>query len=90
MPRVLRRNSSSRWSDHQLDDARRTARSGNDQRLAQAPHRPWLRYQVQDVGRLIKQHKQMQKMMKKVTAKGGMAKMMRGMGSMFPGGMPKL
>ena len=41
--------------------------------------------QVQDVGRLIKQHKQMQKMMKKVTAKGGMAKMMRGMGSMFPG-----
>ena len=46
--------------------------------------------QVQDVGRLIKQHKQMQKMMKKVTAKGGMAKMMRGMGSMFPGGMPKM
>ncbi len=45
---------------------------------------------MQDVGRLIKQHKQMQKMMKKVTAKGGMAKMMRGMGSMFPGGMPKL
>ncbi|CDI94777.1 signal recognition particle protein [Pseudomonas aeruginosa PA38182] len=41
--------------------------------------------QVQDVGRLIKQHKQMQKMMKKVTAKGGMAKMMRGMGSMFRG-----
>ncbi len=30
-------------------------------------------------------------MMKKVTAKGGMAKMMRGMGSMFPGGgMPKM
>ncbi|MFC3606668.1 signal recognition particle protein [Stutzerimonas tarimensis] len=46
--------------------------------------------QVQDVGRLIKQHKQMQKMMKKVTGKGGMAKMMRGMGGMFPGGMPKL
>ncbi|WP_421684041.1 signal recognition particle protein [Stutzerimonas urumqiensis] len=46
--------------------------------------------QVQDIGRLIKQHKQMQKMMKKVTAKGGMAKMMRGMGGMFPGGgMPK-
>lgn len=44
--------------------------------------------QVQDVGRLIKQHKQMQKMMKKVTAKGGMAKMMRGMGSMFPGACP--
>ena len=32
----------------------------------------------------------MQKMMKKVTAKGGMAKMMRGMGSMFPGGKPKM
>ncbi|MCJ8169768.1 signal recognition particle protein [Atopomonas sediminilitoris] len=46
--------------------------------------------QVQDIGRLIKQHKQMQKMMKKVTAKGGMAKMMRGMGGMLPGGMPKL
>src|SRR5574343_1825689 len=47
--------------------------------------------QVQDVGRLIKQHKQMQKVMKKVTAKGGMAKMMRGMGGMLPGGggMPK-
>ena len=47
--------------------------------------------QVQDIGRLIKQHKQMQKMMKKVTGKGGMAKMMRGMGGMFPGGrMPKV
>ena len=46
--------------------------------------------QVQDVGRLIKQHKQMQKMMKKVTAKGGMAKMMRGMSSLMPGGMPKM
>jgi signal recognition particle subunit SRP54 len=47
--------------------------------------------QVQDVGKLIKQHKQMQKMMKKFTAKGGMAKMMRGMGGMLPGGgMPKL
>ena len=47
--------------------------------------------QVQDVGRLIKQHKQMQKMMKRVTAKGGMAKMMRGMGSLLPGGgMPKM
>ena len=47
--------------------------------------------QVQDIGRLIKQHKQMQKMMKKFSAKGGMAKMMRGMGSMMPGGcMPKM
>jgi len=47
--------------------------------------------QIQDIGRLIKQHKQMQKMMKKVTGKGGLTKMMRGMGSLFPGGgMPKL
>ncbi|TWH76461.1 signal recognition particle subunit FFH/SRP54 (srp54) [Azomonas agilis] len=47
--------------------------------------------QIQDVGRLIKQHKQMQKMMKKVTGKGGLSKMMRGMGSLFPGGgLPKL
>jgi signal recognition particle subunit SRP54 len=46
--------------------------------------------QVQDVGRLIKQHKQMQKMMKKVTAKGGMAKMMRGMSGLMGGGMPKM
>ncbi len=47
--------------------------------------------QVQDVGRLIKQHKQMQKMMKKVTAKGGMARLMRGMGSLLPGGgMPTM
>jgi signal recognition particle subunit SRP54 len=33
--------------------------------------------QIQDVNRLLKQHKQMQKMMKKVTKKGGMARMMR-------------
>lgn len=47
--------------------------------------------QVQDIGRLIKQHKQMQKMMKKFSAKGGMAKMMRGLGGMMPGGgMPKI
>lgn len=41
--------------------------------------------QIQDIGRVIKQHKQMQKMMKKVSGKGGMAKLMRGMGGM--GGM---
>ncbi|MCS5568347.1 MAG: signal recognition particle protein [Pseudomonadales bacterium] len=35
--------------------------------------------QVQDVNRLLKQHKQMQKMMKKVTRRGGMEKMMRGL-----------
>ncbi len=37
---------------------------------------------VPDVNRLLKQHKQMQKMMKKVTKKGGMQKMMRGMQAM--------
>jgi signal recognition particle subunit SRP54 len=47
--------------------------------------------QVQDVGRMLKQHKQMQKMMKKFSTKGGMAKMMRGLGGMMPGGgMPRL
>lgn len=46
--------------------------------------------QIQDLNRLLKQHKQMQKMMKKLTQKGGMAKLMRGMGSMMPpgGGFP--
>lgn len=46
--------------------------------------------QIQDINRLIKQHKQMSKMMKKVTKKGGMSKMMRGLGAMkgqMPGGM---
>ena len=45
--------------------------------------------QIQDVNRLLKQHKQMQKMMKKLGRKGGMANMMRGMGGMLnPGGQP--
>ncbi len=46
--------------------------------------------QVQDVNRLLKQFDQMQKMMKKVSGKGGMSKMMRGMKGMMPpgGGMP--
>ena len=43
--------------------------------------------QVQDVNRLLKQFTQMQKMMKKM-AKGGMAKMMRGMKGRMPPGMP--
>jgi len=43
--------------------------------------------QIQDVNRLLKQHKQMAKMMKKFSTKGGMAKMMRGMKGMMPGGM---
>ncbi|MFK0570558.1 signal recognition particle protein [Endozoicomonas sp.] len=38
--------------------------------------------QIQDINRLIKQHKQMSKMMKKVTKKGGMNKLMRGMSAM--------
>lgn len=46
--------------------------------------------QVTDINRLLKQHKQMQKMMKKVTRKGGMQKMMRGMSAMqgMSGGQP--
>ncbi|MEJ2045044.1 MAG: signal recognition particle protein [Reinekea sp.] len=46
--------------------------------------------QIQDVNRLLKQHKQMSKMMKKVGKKGGMQKLMRGMGGMTggQGGMP--
>ena len=39
---------------------------------------------VPDVNRLLKQHKQVQKMMKKVTRKGGMQKMMRGMQGAHP------
>ncbi|MDP4598103.1 MAG: signal recognition particle protein [Pseudomonadales bacterium] len=49
--------------------------------------------QIQDVNRLLKQHKQMQKMMKKLTKKGAMANMMRGMGGMMQGpggGMPRM
>ncbi len=43
--------------------------------------------QIQDVNRLLKQHKQRQKMMKKLGRKGGMTNMMRGMGGMLnPGG----
>ena len=40
---------------------------------------------IQDLNRLLKQHKQMAKMMKKMKG-GGMAKMMRGLGGMMPGG----
>jgi len=46
--------------------------------------------QVQDLNRLLKQHKQMQKMMKKMKG-GGMERMMRGMGGRLPpggGGFP--
>jgi signal recognition particle subunit SRP54 len=41
--------------------------------------------QVQDLNRLLKQHKQMQKMMKKMKG-GGLQKMMRGLGGMMPPG----
>jgi signal recognition particle subunit SRP54 len=41
---------------------------------------------IQDLNRLLKQHKQMQKMMKKMTQKGGMTNMMRGLGGMMPPG----
>ncbi|MCB1670053.1 MAG: signal recognition particle protein, partial [Pseudomonadales bacterium] len=44
--------------------------------------------QIQDLNRLLKQHKQMQKVMKKMKG-GGMANLMRGMGGMKgPGGFP--
>jgi signal recognition particle subunit SRP54 len=42
--------------------------------------------QVQDVNRLLKQHKQMAKMMKKFGSKSGMAKLARGMKGMMPPG----
>ena len=41
--------------------------------------------QIQDINKLLKQFKQMQKMMKKFSSKGGMAKMLRGMGGKMPG-----
>jgi signal recognition particle subunit SRP54 len=39
---------------------------------------------IPEVNRLLKQHKQMQKVMKKVTRKGGMQKIMRALGGMRP------
>jgi signal recognition particle subunit SRP54 len=44
--------------------------------------------QIQDVNRLLKQFNQMQKMMKKMTKKGALKNMMRGMGGRLPPGMP--
>ncbi|ARN75390.1 signal recognition particle protein [Oceanicoccus sagamiensis] len=47
--------------------------------------------EIQDLNRLLKQHKQMAKMMKKMKSKGGMANMMRGLQGMMPpggGGFP--
>ncbi|MEY4588751.1 MAG: hypothetical protein RL497_827 [Pseudomonadota bacterium] len=42
---------------------------------------------IQDINRLLKQHKQMAKMMKKFKG-GGMSKMLRGVGGMMGGGAP--
>ncbi len=42
--------------------------------------------QIQDVNRLLKQFDQMQKMMKKMTKKGGVANMMRGLSGHMPKG----
>jgi signal recognition particle subunit SRP54 len=44
--------------------------------------------QVQEVNRLLKQFGQMQKMMKRMSRKGGLAKLMRGMKGGLPPGMP--
>lgn len=45
--------------------------------------------QITDVNRLLKQHKQMQKMMQKMKRKGGMANMMRGLGGAKGPQMPR-
>jgi len=44
--------------------------------------------QVQDVNRLLKQFDQMQRMMKKVSKKGGLQSLMRGLKGRMPPGMP--
>src|SRR5690606_18372384 len=43
--------------------------------------------QIQDIGRHLKQHHETQEIRKKVSGKGGMAKLMRGMGGLGGGGM---
>ena len=43
--------------------------------------------QVQDVNRLLKQHTEMERMMKKLKG-GGLKKLLRGLGGRFPGGFP--
>jgi signal recognition particle subunit SRP54 len=45
--------------------------------------------QLPEVNKVLKQHKQMQKMMKKVTRKGGMQKMMRGVQGLRRPGYPR-
>jgi signal recognition particle subunit SRP54 len=44
--------------------------------------------QVQEVNRLLKQFGQMQKMMKQMSRKGGIGKIMRGIKGGLPPGMP--
>lgn len=44
---------------------------------------------IQDMGHLIKQHKQMQKMMKKMSSKGGISKVMQRVSSFIPAGRIK-
>ncbi|MGB1880920.1 MAG: signal recognition particle protein [Gammaproteobacteria bacterium] len=44
--------------------------------------------QIQDVNKLLKQFTHMQKMMKKVTRKGGLKNLMRGMSGQMPPGFP--
>ncbi len=44
--------------------------------------------QIQDVNRLLKQFNQMQKIMKRMSKKGGLKNMMRGLGGRMPPGMP--
>jgi signal recognition particle subunit SRP54 len=43
---------------------------------------------VQDLNRLLKQFLQMQKVMKKITKKGGLKNMLRGMAARLPRGVP--
>ncbi|RMD80472.1 MAG: signal recognition particle protein [Gammaproteobacteria bacterium] len=43
--------------------------------------------QVQDVNRLLKQHREMQRMMKQLR-KGGMGRMLKALGGRLPGGLP--
>lgn len=42
---------------------------------------------LQEVNRILKQHEQMQKMMKKLTNKGAVSRMMRGLGGRLPPGL---
>ena len=60
--------------------------AGAAQRLAQAPHRAGAGVTVQEVNRLLKQHRQMQDMMKRVRKMGGLQNLQQMMGR--GGGLP--